>query len=134
MKAPALHQGTYLVLPSLRKAATRAAGKMEQTKETNLADQGLIAVVITLTVIVFILDLLTPSELAVWTLYVVPLGISRWSYLKNLPIILAIVFTALLICAHLYDPGPDLDIAIFNRVFGLVMVWATAFFLWVERF
>ena len=50
--------------------------RMELTKESNHA---LVTVVVALTVIVFVLDLLTPSEIAVWTLYLVPLGINRWS-------------------------------------------------------
>ena len=103
---------------------------MELTKET---DQALIIVVFALTGIVFVLDLLTPSEIAVWTLYLVPLGITRWSYLKHLTVSLAGVCTALIICAHLYNPGPTQDIAIINRVFGIVMVWVSAFFLKVER-
>jgi hypothetical protein len=104
---------------------------MELTKEN---DHALITVVCTLTLIVFVLDLLTPSEIAVWTLYLVPLGISRWSFLKHLTVILAIVCTTLITCAHLYNPGTTQDIAIINRVLGIVMVWVSAFFLKVERF
>src|SRR5262245_8956947 len=104
---------------------------MEQTKET---DQGLVAVIFTLTGIVFILDLITPSEIVAWTLYLVPLGLSHWSYLKNLTVGLAILCTSLTICAHFYNPGPTQEVAIINRVFGLVMIWVTTFFLKVERF
>ena len=53
---------------------------MELAKET---DHALLTVVFTLTGIVFVLDLLTPSEIAVWTLYLVPLGLSRWSSLQT---------------------------------------------------
>ena len=49
---------------------------MDLAKEN---DQALVAVVFMLTGIVFVLDLLTPSEIAVWTLYLVPLGLTRWS-------------------------------------------------------
>ena len=103
---------------------------MELTKET---DKALITIVITLTVIVFVFDLLTPSELAVWTLYLLPLGLTRWAYLKHLTVTLAAVCTALIICAHLYNPGATHDVAIINRVFGTVMIWVSAFFLKVER-
>ena len=103
---------------------------MDLTKEN---DQPLVVVVITLTVIVFVLDLLTPSEIAVWTLYLVPLGLTRWSHLKHLTVALTSACTALIIFAHLYNPGPTLDIAIMNRVFGIVMVWVAVFFLKVER-
>ena len=104
--------------------------KMDLTKEN---DQPLVVVVITLTLIVFVLDLLTPSEIAVWTLYLVPLGLTRWSYLKHLTVSLAGACTVLIVCAHLYNPGPTQEIAIINRVFGIVMVWVVAFFLKVER-
>ena len=104
---------------------------MELTKET---DQGLVAVVFILTGIVFVLDLLTPSEIVAWSLYVVPLGFSRWSYLKHLTVGLAVFCTSFIICAHIYNPGPTEVIAIINRVFGIVMVWASVFFLKVERF
>jgi hypothetical protein len=53
---------------------------MEQTREN---DQALVAVVFMLTGIVFVLDLLTPSEIAVWTLYLVPLGLTRWSHIST---------------------------------------------------
>ena len=104
---------------------------MEQTKET---DQGLVAVIFTLTGIVFVLDLITPSEIVAWTLYLVPLGLSHWSSLKKLTIGVAVLCTSLIICAHVYNPGPTQEIAIINRVFGLVMVWVATFFLKVERF
>jgi len=104
---------------------------MELTKET---DQATVAVVFMLTAIVFVLDLLTPSEIAVWTLYLVPLGLTRWSFVKHLTFGLAGGCTVLIICAHLYNPGATHDIAIINRVLGIMMVWVSAFFLKVERF
>ena len=110
---------------------TQETDQMEQTKET---DQGLVAVIFTLTGIVFVLDLITPSEIVAWTLYLVPLGLSHWSSLKNLTIGVAVLCTSLIICAHVYNPGPTEEIAIINRVFGLAMVWVATFFLKVERF
>lgn len=104
---------------------------MEQTKET---DQSVVIVVFILTGIVFVLDLITPSEIVAWTLYLVPLGLSHWSGLKNLTVGVAVLCTSLIICAHFYNPGPTQEIAIVNRVFGLVMIWVSTFFLKVERF
>ena len=104
---------------------------MELTKET---DYATVAVVIVLTAIVFVLDLVTPSEIVVWTLYLVPLGLTRWSFHKHLAVSLAIVCTALIICAHLYNPGATQYIAMTNRAFGILMVWISTFFLKVERF
>jgi hypothetical protein len=102
---------------------------MELTKEP---DQATVTVVFMLTVIVFVLDVLTPSEIAVWTLYLVPLGLTRWSYFKHLTVAISGVCTALIILAHLYNPGPTQDIAIMNRVLGILMVWISAFFLKVD--
>ena len=103
---------------------------MDHAQENDLA---LIVVVFVLSGVVFVLDLLTPSELAVWSLYLVPLGLSRWSHFKQLTVGLAILCTSLIFCAHFYNPGPTHDVAIINRVFGIVMVWVAAFFLKVER-
>ena len=102
---------------------------MELTKEP---DQATVTVVCMLTVIVFILDVLTPSEIAVWTLYLVPLGLTRWSYFKHLTVAISGVCTALIILAHLYNSDPTQGIAIMNRVLGILMVWVSAFFLKVE--
>jgi hypothetical protein len=102
---------------------------MELTKEP---DQATVTVVFMLTVIVFILDVLTSSEIAVWTLYLVPLGLTRWSYFKHFTVAISGVCTALIILAHLYNPGSTQDIAIMNRVLGILMVWVSAFFLKVE--
>ena len=95
-----------------------------QTKEN---DQAVVAVVFILTGIVFVLDLITPSEIAVWALYLVPLGLTRWTYLKHLTIGHGVLCTSLIICAHLYNPGATHDIAIINRAFAIVMVWVSAF-------
>jgi hypothetical protein len=104
---------------------------MELTNET---DQPLVIGAITLSVIVFVLDSLMPSEIAVFMLYTVPLGLSRWSNLKHLTFILAGALTALIIFAHLLNPGAMQVVAITNRVLGIVMVWVVAFCLKVERF
>jgi hypothetical protein len=104
---------------------------MELTDET---DQPLVIGALTLTLIVFVLDSLMPSEIAVFMLYVVPLGLTRWSNLKHLTFILAGVVTALIIFAHLINPGAIQEVAITNRILGIVTVWVSAFFLKVERF
>ena len=104
---------------------------MELTNET---DQPLVIGALTLSVIVFILDSLVPSEVAVYMLYAVPLGLSRWSNHKHLTFILAGAITALIVFAHLLNPGAIQEVALTNRVLGIVMVWVVAFFLKVEKF
>ena len=99
---------------------------MELTKETNWAT---VIVVFLLTVIVFVLDLRTPSDIAAWTLYSVPLGLTRRSHLKHLTVSLAVVCTALIILAHIFSVSVTEDIAAINRILSIVMVWVFAFFL-----
>lgn len=103
---------------------------MELAKEN---DQATVAVVFVLTAMVFFLDFLTPSEISAWSLYLVPLGFSRWSYYKHLTVGLAVLCTSLIICAHLYNSGATHDIAIINRVLGIIMVWVATFFLKIDR-
>jgi hypothetical protein len=98
------------------------------------SDQPLVIGAFTLTLSVFILDSLMPSEIAVFVLYVVPLGLTRWSNIKHLTFILTGVVTVLIIFAHLLNPGTIQEVATTNRILGIVMVWTVAFFLKVERF
>ena len=103
---------------------------VEQAKES---DQALVTIVFILTGIVFALDLLTPSEISVWALYAVPLGLTRWSLLKHLTVSVAVLCTSCIVCAHIYNPGATQDVAMINRVFGIVMLWVFTFFLKVDR-
>jgi len=103
---------------------------VEQAKES---DQALVTIVFILTGIVFVLDLLTPSEISFWALYTVPLGLTRWSDIKHLTVSIAVLCTSCIVCAHIYNPGVTQDVAMINRVFGIVMVWVITFFLKVDR-
>jgi hypothetical protein len=53
--------------------------------------------------------------------------VTRWSLHKHLTVILAIVCTALIICAHLCNPGSTQYIAMTNRGFGILMVCISTF-------
>lgn len=98
--------------------------------EQKKADHSLTAVVVALIVIVFVLDVMTPLGIAMWALYVLPLGLTRWSSLGPLTFIVAGACTALIILGYLYSaPGASPDVAVFNRILGVLMVWIAAFFL-----
>jgi hypothetical protein len=102
--------------------------------ESTKADHSISVVVVVLTAIVFVLDVMTPLGIAIWALYVLPLGLTRWSPLKPLIFIIAGVCTGLIVLGYLYSPpGGSPDIAILNRILGVLMVWIAAFFLKVER-
>ena len=104
---------------------------MEEPKPT---DHALTAIIIALTVMVFVLDLMTPLGLAIWALYILPLGLTRWSSVRPLTFMLAGTCTAFIIVGYLYSPpGASPDIALINRVLGVLMVWIAAFFLNSEK-
>ena len=100
---------------------------MEEPKQTNHA---LTVVIIALTVVVFVLDVMTPLGIAIWALYALPLGLTRWSSLGPLTFVLAGVCTTLIVLGYFYSPaGTSFDVAVINRSLGVLMVWITAFFL-----
>jgi len=93
-------------------------------------DRILIVVIAALTAGVFVLDLLTPSDIAIWALYVLPLGLSRWFSVRQMTWVVAGTFTALIILGYFYSPpGASFDVAVINRSLGVGMVWIAAFFL-----
>ena len=95
---------------------------MEEPKQT---DHVVTAVIIALTAIVFVLDLMTPLGIAIWALYILPLGFTRWSSLGPLRFIVAGVCTALIILGYLYSPpGASPEVAVINR--GWVLSWSGA--------
>jgi len=103
-------------------------------KEPKKADHSVTAVIVALTAIVFVLDLLTPLGIAIWALYILPLGFTRWSAVEHLVFIVAGACTALIILGYVYSsPGASVEVAIINRMLGVLMVWNTAFFLRPER-
>jgi hypothetical protein len=100
---------------------------MEEPKQV---DHAVTMVIVALTLIVFVLDVLTPVGIAIWALYVLPLGFTRWSAVKHLVFIVAGACTALIILGYVYSPpGASFEVAIMNRMLGVLMVWITAFFL-----
>ena len=98
------------------------------------ANHTLTAVIVALIGIVFVLDLMTPLGMAIWALYILPLGLTRWSVFEPLTFIIAGTCTVLIVLGYLFSPpGPYSEIAIVNRGLGLLMVWIAAFFLKVGK-
>ena len=97
-------------------------------------DRILILVIAALTAGVFVLDLLTPLGIAIWALYVLPLGLSRWFLFRQLTWVVAGTCTALIILGYfLSPPGASFDVVVINRSLGVLMVWIAAFFLKYDR-
>ncbi len=102
--------------------------------ESTKADHSITVLVVVLTAIVFVLDVITPLGIAIWALYVLPLGLTRWSPLGSLTFIVAGACTALIVLGYFFSTsGMSPDLAIFNRILGVLMVWIAAFFLKVGR-
>lgn len=100
---------------------------MEEPKQT---DHALTAIIVTITVMVFALDVFLPSEVAIWVLYMLPLGLTRWSSIGQLTFILSGACTVLVVLGHLYSPpGTAPEVAMVNRGLGILMVWIAAVFL-----
>ena len=104
---------------------------MEEPKQ---ADHAVTTVIVTLTAMVFLLDVLTPLGIALWALYVLPLGFTRRSAIDHLIFIAAGACTALIMLDYVYSPpGVSLEVGIVNRMVGVLMVWISVFFLRLER-
>jgi hypothetical protein len=70
---------------------------------------------------VFVLDLLTPLGIAIWALYVLPLGLSRWLLFRQLTWVVAGACTALIILGYFSSPpGPSFEVVVINRSLGVL--------------
>src|SRR5215472_3317157 len=104
---------------------------MEEPKPT---DHALTVIIIALTVVVVVLDLMTPLGIEIWALSVLPLGLSRWFLFRQLTWVVAGTCTVLIILGYFYSPpGASFDVAVINRSLGVLMVWIAAFFLKYDR-
>jgi|GEM_PF-2672366 len=104
---------------------------MEEPKPT---DHALTVIIIALTVVVFVLDLMTPLGIAIWALDVLPLGLSRWFLFRQLTWVVAGTWTVLIILGYFYSsPGASCDVAVIHRLLGVFMVWIAPFFLKYDK-
>jgi hypothetical protein len=107
---------------------------IETMEESKKADHSVTAGIVALTAIVFVLDVLTPEGIAIWALYLLPLGFTRWSSVEHVVFIVAGACTALIMLGSVYSPpGASVEVAMMNRMLGVLMVWISAVFLRPER-
>jgi hypothetical protein len=107
---------------------------IETMEEPKQADHAVTAVIFALTAMVCVLDVLTPVGIAIWALYILPLGFTRWSAVEHLVFIVAGACTALIMLGYVYSPpGASVEVAMMNRMLGVLMVWISVFFLRPER-
>ena len=77
--------------------------------------------------LIFLIDAITPSGYAPWVLYFVPVALTLFGTQRYLPFLVAMVSTGLLLGAIFAKPeGIALQIIVWNRVTGVVVVWAIA--------
>lgn len=103
---------------------------MQMEPRTNYALEGIVFII---TLLVFGLDLITPLGMATWALYVLPIGLTRWSNVQQLTVIIGAICSVLIVVGYVFSPGSASEIAIVNRGLGLLMVWVVMFFLQAER-
>jgi len=84
---------------------------------------------------IFIFDLFTPLGVAVWVLYLVPLGATYRSAGRRASYLVAAGGTALILLAHFgSSPGIDWRIAAVNRAMMVAALWASALYLaWLKE-
>ena len=75
----------------------------------------------------FVADLFTPLGQAVWILYVVPVALTLLGRDARAPLFGGVMSTLLMVLTFFTDPpGVDPFVALINRVFGVVTIWAMA--------
>lgn len=79
------------------------------------------------TLMIFLMDLLTPLDFTVWSLYLIPLLLSSQTREPLLPVALAVICTVLMVGGDLLTPNTSAPvIQNFNYSIGVMVMWATA--------
>lgn len=83
---------------------------------------------------VFAWDLLTPLGWIPWLLYVPTLLLTLWMPQRSASLMAAGAFTLLIVLGGIFSPrGAPVEIALFNRSKGIVVLWVATFLLrWKE--
>ncbi len=85
-------------------------------------------------VIIFIVDIFTPRGYSDWIGYVIPLILTIWIVEERILIWITIVATIFTVIGFFLSPaGIEIKISIINRVVGIVIIWLTAFLLFLRK-
>ncbi|QEI08297.1 response regulator [Pigmentiphaga aceris] len=77
--------------------------------------------------LIFLIDVITPAGYAPWVLYFVPVALTLFGTQRYLPFLVAAVSTGLLLGSIYAKPdGVALQLIVWNRLTGVVVVWAIA--------
>ena len=85
--------------------------------------------VVLITAGVFFLDLLTPLSWADWVLYFIPLVLTFQSPRERDPYQLSALVTCLMVVGGFFHRDVDLFLALFNRGFGIAVIWLFAWMI-----
>ncbi len=100
---------------------------MENHKKSESSDNKIIALCVTLSIAIFILDSLIPLGVAGGVPYILVVLVSLWSPRRKLPIYVAIGGSILTIVGLYSSPsGGELWKVLFNRSLALFAIWTTA--------
>jgi len=103
-------------------------------KLETLTNHTFTMVIVVLSVMVFVLDLLTPLGLVLWTLYLIPVGLASWCSMRCLLPITTGVCSVLVILGYFYSPpGISYEVVVINRSLGIFMLWSVTFLIWAKR-
>src|SRR3546814_6824231 len=77
--------------------------------------------------LLFISDLLRPLGMAVWVIFIFPIVLAYLARRPVVPMMLAAAATILTIIGYMLAPvGVEPEIALINRILGLVTAWVVA--------
>jgi signal transduction histidine kinase len=85
-----------------------------------------LSIALGLAVGVFIMDAMTPLGMAPQMLYAVVLLVSVWTYNRRIVTLLAWLCTVLTAAGFIFASGGQYEMAVFNRVISLSLIWLTA--------
>jgi len=79
---------------------------------------------------IFVVDYFSPLGYAVWLAYLLPLWFTPRAAYEHFPLVFAAVCTGLIATDYVFaQTGLDPKIAVFNRGFGIAVIWVMAFLL-----
>src|ERR1035437_2754239 len=82
----------------------------------------------------FVLDWVSPLGITDWVWYFIPLLLSVYVGGRLLPILLAAVFSLLMLAGFFLSPrGIDPHLAMLGRLMGVSVMWVMAFVIWQRK-
>jgi len=96
-------------------------------KNDKYSDNGIIILCLSLSIIIFVMDMTIPLGVAAGVPYIIVILVSLRSSRKSLPIIMAVIVSVLTIAGFYLSPsGGEMWKIIFNRALALFAIWSTA--------